>query len=134
MIGFNQLRQLESVKMDAPVSWVGVEDVEYSQESGTVRTQFDQEKTPASMAVIATLAEVMDTDPMEMRPLYSTVDPDALDALVQVRHTTTEDIHISFTHEGHKIRVHNYGVISITLPEHEPPAQKDESETRHNDF
>jgi len=35
-----------------------IEAVEYAQEPGTVRTQFDQEKTPAqSMAVIATLAD-----------------------------------------------------------------------------
>jgi len=112
--------------MDTVVSGVGVEEVEYSLESGTVRTQFDQETTPASMAVIATLAEVMDTDPVELRPLYSTVDPEALDALVQVRDSTTGDIHITFTHEDHQIRVHSYGVITITPPELDPAMEKDE--------
>ena len=70
--------------MDATVSGVGVEAVEYSQESATVRTQFDQEKTPASMAVVATLADVMGSDPVELNSLQSTVDPDELDALVRV--------------------------------------------------
>jgi hypothetical protein len=112
--------------MDALVAGVGVEAVEYSQDSGTVRTQFNHEKTPASMAVIATLAEVMDTDPVELRPLHSTVDPETLDALVQVRNGTTGDIHITFTHEDYQIRVHSYGVITITLPELGPATGKDE--------
>lgn len=115
--------------MDAMVSGVGVEAVEYHRESATVRTQFDQEKTPASMAVIATLAEVMDADPVELNPLYSTVDPDALDALVRVRTRTNGDIHVTFTHEGHAITVYSYGVVAIT-PGHEPTAEKYERDAR----
>ncbi|MCU4718173.1 HalOD1 output domain-containing protein [Halapricum hydrolyticum] len=100
--------------MDAVVSGVGVESVEYHQDSATVRIQFDQEKTPASMAVIAMLAEVMDADPVELDPLHSTVDPDALDALVRVRTGTDGDIHVTFTHEDHAITVFSYGVVTIT--------------------
>ena len=113
--------------MDAKVSGVGVEAVEYSEESSIVRIQFDQEKTAASTAVIATLADVMDTDPSELTPLYSTVDPDALDAFVRVRTVTDGDTHVSFTHEGHQIRVSNYGVVTISLPEHEPTPDNDEN-------
>jgi len=108
--------------MDDVISGVGVEAVEYHQDSATVRTRFDQEKTPASMAVIATLADVMDADPVELDPLYSTVDPDALDELVRVRAVTPGDIRVTFTHEGHTITVHSYGVATIT-PGHEPPAE-----------
>ena len=111
--------------MDATVSGVGVEAVEYAQESGAVRTQFDQEKTPASMAVVATLADVMDTDPVELDPLHSTVDPDALDVFVRVRYGTNGDSHVTFTYEGHAITVHSYGVITIT-PEHELTVEKHE--------
>ena len=112
--------------MDATVSGVRVEAVEHVQESGTVRTQFDQEKTPASMAVIATLADLLETDPVELDPLHSTVDPDELDAFVRVRNGTDGDIHVTFTHESHVITVHSYGVISIT-PEHELTAEKHET-------
>ena len=108
--------------MNATVSGVGVEAVDYAPDSTTVRTQFDQEKTPASLAVIATLANTMGTDPVELDPLHSTVDPDALDALAQVRNGTNGDIHITFTHEGHAIRVSSYGVLTIT-PEHELTAE-----------
>ncbi|WIV68486.1 hypothetical protein QQ977_07125 [Natrialbaceae archaeon AArc-T1-2] len=109
--------------MGTTISGVGVEAVEHAQESGTVRTQFDQEKTPASMAVVATLADVMDTDPVELDPLHSTVDADELDALVRVRNGINGDTHVTFTHEGHTITVHSYGVVAIT-PEHELTAEK----------
>jgi len=111
--------------MDTTVSGVRVEAVEYSQESGTVRTQFDQEKTPASIAVIATLADLLGTDPVELDPLHSTVDPDEVDALVRVRNGTNGDTHVTFTHEECAITVHSYGIISIT-PEHELTAEKHE--------
>ncbi len=111
--------------MGTTISGVGVEAVEYVQESETVRTQFDQEKTPASMAVVATLADVMDTDPVELEPLHSTVDADELDALGRVRNGTNGDTHTAFTHEGHAITVHSYGVITIT-PEHELTVEKHE--------
>lgn len=114
--------------MDAMVSGVKVETVEVDQDSATVRTQFNQEKTPASMAVIATLAEVMDSDPVELDPLHSTVDPDALDALVRVRHGMDGDNHVTFIHEGHAITVYSYGVVKISQ-EHEPTAEKNERDT-----
>lgn len=111
--------------MDTAVSWVGVEGVGYAQGSGTVRTQFDQEKTPASMAVVAPLADVMDADREERDPLHSTVDLHALDALVRVPDGTIGDTHVAFTHESHTITVHSSGVVAIT-PEHEPAAENDE--------
>ncbi|MFD1565565.1 HalOD1 output domain-containing protein [Haloarchaeobius amylolyticus] len=100
--------------MNATVSGVGVEAVEYAPESGAVRTQFDQEKTPASMAVIATLADVMDTDPVDLIPLHSTVDPEELDSFVRVRNGANGDTYSAFTHESHAITVHSYGVLAIT--------------------
>ncbi|MFC7133191.1 MULTISPECIES: HalOD1 output domain-containing protein [Salinibaculum] len=75
------------------------------------------------MAVIATLAEVMDADPVELDPLHSTVDPDALDALVRVRTGTDGDIHVTFTHEDHEITVYSYGVVTITSGD-EPTAEQ----------
>lgn len=128
----NRLRRLESGKMDATVSGIEVEAVEYIQKSGTVRTLFDQEKTPASMVVIATLADVMGTDPVELEPLHFTVDPDALDAFVRVRSGTNGDIHVTFTHESHTISVHSYGMVAIAL-EYEPTTENT-TEARESDF
>ncbi len=114
--------------MEALVSGIEVETVEVDEEFATVRAQFDQEKTPASMAVMATLADVMDADPVELDPLHSTVDPDALDALVRARTGTDGDIHVTFTHADHAITVYSYGVVTISQ-EHEPPAERNERDT-----
>ena len=104
------------------VTGIGVEAIEYDRETGIARTQFDQEKTPASTAVIATLADVMDADPVELDPLHSTVDPEALNAFVRVRNGTEGDVHLKFSHEDHMITVNSYGVVTVT-PGHEPTAQ-----------
>jgi len=85
------------------------------------------------MAVIATLGEAMDTDPIELTPLHSTVDPDALDALVQVRNGTHGDIHVTFTHEGHEIRVHSYGVVTVT-PQNAIRQRRETREVREDEF
>ena len=77
------------------------------------------------MAVIATLAEAMDADPTEMDPLHSTVDPDALDALVSDRNGTSGDIHVTFTHEDRTITVYSRGTVTVN-PGHESTAEKHE--------
>lgn len=106
--------------MDATVSGIEVEMVEYCRDSATIRAQFDLEETPASMAIVATLANVTDTDPTDMRPLYSAVDPDAVDALVRAQPGAHGDTHVTFTHEGHEVRVASYGVVTITRTEPVP--------------
>jgi len=109
--------------MEEKISGIGVEAVEYVVGSGTVRTQSDQEKTPASMAVITTLADVRDTDTVDLTPLHSTVDPEESDSLVRVHNEANGDTHVTFTHDGHAITVHSYGMVAITT-DHEPTAEK----------
>lgn len=109
--------------MEVTVSGIGVEAIDHSPESPGVRTQFDREKTSASVAIVATLAEAMDADPVELTPLYASVDPDALEALVWSRDETGGETHVTFTHEGHAIGVHSYGVVTVTPLEHEPAAK-----------
>lgn len=100
--------------MDAQVSGYELDTVEIDQGSGTVRSQFDRMQTPPSMAVIATLVDVMDVDPDGLEPLHGSVDPDALDALVDDRQRTTGSIHVTFSHEGHVITVSNDGGVTIS--------------------
>ena len=114
--------------METKIAGVEVTKVEYDRANRRVRTQFDQEQTTASMAVIATLADAIGTDPVDLDPLNASVDPDALDALVCVRNGMTGDIHVSFTHEDHSITVSSYGVVTIG-PGHELNAENSERET-----
>lgn len=68
----------------------------------------------ATEQVIRTVAETTGTDPLELPPLYDTIDPDGLDALIEDMTTGT----ISFTYTGRDITVHSDGTVTID----EPPA------------
>ncbi len=108
--------------MVATIAGIGVESVKYVQGNGTVRITYDQEDTSPSLAIIATLADILNTDPIDIAPLYESVDPEILDRIVERRNGATGDIHVVFTHEDHIITIHSYGVIEIT-PEHEQLAE-----------
>lgn len=96
------------------LSGVEVEARAISHETETVSVQFDPEKTPATLVVIASLADVLDVDPVELTPLYDTIDPDALDSLVRARSGKYGGSQAKFAHENHTITVHSYGMVSIT--------------------
>lgn len=90
-----------------------LESVTYQQDSETYRFEYDQDTTPASMAVVTALADVVDASPTEREPLHDTVDTDALDAVVRVRHPTNGDVHVTFSFEGYAITVHSYGIVEV---------------------
>ena len=65
------------------------------------------EAGPASYAVTNTLAEIKETEPEYLEPLYSVLDPDALDRLFQ---NTDQDesylgVVVSFSYEGHEMTI-----------------------------
>lgn len=55
----------------------------------------------ASEAVYTAIAEVTDRSPMELAPLASVIDPDALDAIV----AGAGSVHVSFEYSGHWVTV-----------------------------
>jgi transcriptional regulator with XRE-family HTH domain len=50
---------------------------------GTVRAQYERASTPPPIAVIETIAIALDRKETALELLYESVDPDALDALLQ---------------------------------------------------
>lgn len=54
-----------------------------SANDGAIRAEYDWTDTPASTAVVETVAAACDCEPTELDPLYEVVDPDALDAVVR---------------------------------------------------
>lgn len=74
----------------------------------------------ATEQVIRTVAETTGTDPLELPPLYNTIDPDALDTLVEGMTTGS----ISFTYTGCNITVQSDGTVSIDVPSADTPASK----------
>jgi hypothetical protein len=52
---------------------------------------------------------------MAIKPLYDSVDPDALDALVRGNGwgTNNGDVTVTFTLDGHEVRVRSDGVVIV---------------------
>ena len=56
--------------MSARETGIPLDSFSFRPESETYLARYDEAETSASMAVVATLAAVLDTDPTEMDPLY----------------------------------------------------------------
>ena len=106
--------------MVATQAGVNLESLEYRPESDTHRARYDRATTPPSLAVVASLSEVLETPPSDLEPLHYAVDGDALNELLRVRESTDGDVSVRFTVEERSITVRNDGVISIT------PSERDE--------
>lgn len=71
----------------------------------------------ATEQVILAVAETTGTDPLDLPPLYDTIDSDALDTLADDMTTGT----ISFTYVGYDITVHSDGTATIDEPRTDHP-------------
>lgn len=109
---------------------VELESLEYQRGSETYRAEYDRDTTTGSEAVVASLLEVMDRDPIELDPLYASINTDALDELVRVQDTTASDVSITFTIDKYAITVYSYGTVAIAPPERDRTDDPNEGEGR----
>lgn len=70
-------------------------------------------RSTPSKAIVLEIAERNDADPTEMPPLYATIDPEALDNVVQNRGTD----HVDFQYNGFQVTVSGPNRISIQKPQ-----------------
>ena len=78
----------------------------------SVTTGFGGENTnnePISTVIAETIANHKGVDPVDIEPLYTTIDPEALDALFAPRNDGTARTagRITFTHAGYEITVNS---------------------------
>jgi hypothetical protein len=89
--------------------------VEYHEASGTYTTEFDSHARPPSVAVVDAVAAAVGRDPLELPPLYSVLDTDALDALFaspangQFRGPGS----VAFEYADHDVTVRSHGTIRV---------------------
>jgi len=79
-------------------------------------------------AVTAALRSVSGAIEFEVRPLYNTVDPDALDSLFAQKGDGTPretDRRIVFEHGRYRVRVDSDGVVAVEPTEREPSVDYD---------
>lgn len=84
-------------------------------------TAFDWSETTPSNAVVETISAVSSREPTALTPLYESIDPDALDMLVQSTDEKdyVESVNISFTFDDVYISVYGSGKVAVELPAHE---------------
>lgn len=69
-----------------------------------------------SRAVVETVAEADSVDPIDLTPLYTAIDPDALEALFRPRLGSAGDAvsgEIRFSYHGYEVRVTAAGEVSL---------------------
>lgn len=78
--------------------------------TGRYQATFDPTSEPASDAVVSSLSEVTGTEPDELEPMESVMDPIVFDALVRRRRRS---IQVSFEYHEHNVTVDTGGEIWI---------------------
>lgn len=98
-----------------PTSDSAVSSVTYHEPTGTYRTEFDWTTRPASSAVVSAVAFASGRDPLALPPLYSSVDPDALDRLFAPTRSGTRRLPASFSFEyaDCEVTVNGHGTVEI---------------------
>lgn len=83
--------------------------------NSTIQTEFDWESVEPSTAVIETIAIAANADPSGIEPLYESVDPDALDRLIQSDGTRPTDnaTTVSFTVSEYEVSVNSGGTVAV---------------------
>jgi hypothetical protein len=63
-------------------------------------------KDNPALGVVETIADLRNTDPTSLDPLYDVVDPDALNGLLRrSQREETADIKVSFTYAGYDVSI-----------------------------
>lgn len=91
----------------------------------------DDRGTDVSGRVIEEVADKLDTDPLELDPLYETIDPDALNQLFQTQEVANHVDCVEFTLAGCHVAVYGTGTIDVTAPE--PPSYSESDHSRTPD-
>ncbi|ADQ69371.1 hypothetical protein C499_12400 [Halogeometricum borinquense DSM 11551] len=82
--------------------------INYDNSSNSYHVKHEQSEL-ISTNIVLTIAAIEETEPTELPPLATTIDPDALDNLF------TEDSsgHVTFSYTGYEITIHNDGSLEI---------------------
>jgi len=84
-------------------------------EDDTIRAQFEWASTAPSTAVVKTVAIALNREPTTIEPLYRSIDPDALDALLRPDGSpaSSNDVTVSFVVADRQVTVHSRGDVVV---------------------
>jgi|AntDeeMetagen134_2_1112570.scaffolds.fasta_scaffold00084_32 hypothetical protein len=100
---------------------------EYYPKEDTYRAFYDADRESPSTAIVSAVAAVSDTDPLDMDPLHTTVDTDALNSLITPHRAPVGDSHVTFEYCGCEVTASSYGGLKVRPLEASlsPPAVDD---------
>lgn len=90
-----------------------VDEIIYHEDDRVYRLEYDPETDMPRIAVVAAVAAMTRTDPMALDPLYSAIDPSALDDLFATSPTHRRREQIVFQYSGFKIMASSHGIIEV---------------------
>lgn len=97
------------------VDSTAISNAEYHEQTGSYRTEFDCKTRSASDAVVTAVATATGTDPLELPPIYSVLDSEALDKFFTS--VTSGRDHgestITFEYFDHSITVNGHGTVIV---------------------
>ncbi|SDW02164.1 hypothetical protein SAMN05443574_10164 [Haloarcula vallismortis] len=79
------------------------------------RKQFDWSETRPSAAVTEHISAITGREQTAFAPLYETIDPEALDSLIDSSDRSTP-VSISFEYAGHSVTVRSDGELVVKAP------------------
>jgi hypothetical protein len=90
--------------------------VTYHEGTDTYRTEFDSHTRLATEAVVLAVAAASDRDPLALPVLADILDPDAINALVDVSAWNPADstVALAFEYAGHDVTVTGRGTVTVT--------------------
>ena len=85
---------------------------------GAILATFDWSATAPTEAVVRTVAIAADAEPTEIEPIFRSIDPDALDALVGSAGdgSRSAPVTVSFSFVGHDVTVGSDGTVEVWPP------------------
>ncbi|WP_226041435.1 HalOD1 output domain-containing protein [Natrinema sp. DC36] len=107
----------QSGTFDVEEDYCELESVEYDADEGVYRAIYRFNDASPSIAVVNAVAAVSNMDPLNMEPLYSTVDPDALDSVTTPSETTGDDFRVVFEFHDCEVAVSSTGSLKVQIPE-----------------
>lgn len=94
------------------------DEIGYDPRAETFHAQHDwKEDQSLSTTIIEAVGEATASDPVEMEPLYRSLDPDALNSLFRPRSNDGHqcDGQLIFSFAGHDVAVHSHGHIIVDV-------------------
>lgn len=86
--------------------------VEFVIDRELFQASYDSTRDRTSLAVVSVVATALDRDPMDLPPLYSVIDPDALEELLSGSANGLRGCDsISFRYAGFEVTVFSEGII-----------------------